>query len=72
MKHRELLETLKQGKLVLDWRKRQQNRAQVLITIQDILDQELPRKYSKDLYREKCDVIYQHIYDNYAGTVYAA
>jgi type I restriction enzyme, R subunit len=63
----ELLETLKQGKLVLDWRKRQQNRAQVLITIQDVLDQKLPRKYSKDLYKEKCDVIYQHIYDSYYG-----
>jgi len=35
---RELLATLKQEKLVLDWRKRQQTRAAVLITIQDYFD----------------------------------
>ncbi len=64
---RELLETLKRGRLVLDWRKRQQSRAQVLITIQDVLDRQLPRKYGPELYRRKCDVVYQHIYDSYFG-----
>ena len=64
---RELLETLKKGKLVLDWRKRQQSRAQVLITIQDVLDRGLPRKYTTELYRKKCDAVYQHIYDSYFG-----
>jgi type I restriction enzyme R subunit len=39
---RALLETLKQEKLVLDWRKRQQSRAAVKVTIEQILDQELP------------------------------
>ncbi len=63
----ELLEALKKGKLVLDWRKRQQSRAQVLITIQDVLDRGLPRKYDTALYRRKCDVVYQHIYDSYFG-----
>lgn len=35
---RELLATLKAGKLVLDWRKRQQARAEVRVTIEKLLD----------------------------------
>jgi type I restriction enzyme, R subunit len=65
---RELLNNLKKGKLVLDWRKRQQSRAQVLTTIQDVLDQGLPRRYSTELYRKKCDVVYQHVYESYYGS----
>ena len=64
---RRLLETLKQEKLVLDWRKKQQARADVLYTIETVLDEELPRSYSTDIYRKKCDRVYQHIYDNYYG-----
>ncbi|MFZ3166514.1 MAG: type I restriction enzyme endonuclease domain-containing protein [Candidatus Methanoperedens sp.] len=63
----DLLEILKQGKLVLDWRKRQQSRAAVLQSIEIILDQELPRTYTKELFQHKCDVVYQHIYDSYFG-----
>jgi type I restriction enzyme R subunit len=62
----ELLETLKKEKLVLDWRKRQQSRAAVRLSIDEILDR-LPRSYIPDLYRHKCDVVYQHIYDSYFG-----
>jgi type I restriction enzyme R subunit len=61
-----LLEKLKQEKLVLDWRKQQTTRAMVLVTIQEILDG-LPRVYSKDLYDQKCDVVYQHFYEAYLG-----
>ncbi len=64
---RELLATLKREKLVLDWRKRQQSRAQVRMTIETMLDQALPKPYTPNLYREKCDAIYQHIYDSYYG-----
>lgn len=64
---RELLTTLKHEKLVLDWRKRQQTRAAVLITIQDYLDRGLPRVYSPEMYNQKCDMVYQHIYDCYYG-----
>src|SRR6266478_829590 len=63
---RELLESLKREKLVLDWRKQQTTRAMVLMTIQEILD-ELPRAYTKELYERKCDVVYQHVFDSYAG-----
>lgn len=64
---RELLDTLKREKLVLDWRKKQQTRADVLYTIEKVLDDELPRSYTTDLYRKKCEFVYQHIYDNYYG-----
>jgi len=68
-----LLAKLKQEKLVLDWRKQQTTRAMVLTTIKDILD-ELWRAYSKELYEQKCDVVYRHFYEAYMGqgkSVYA-
>ena len=61
-----LLETLKREKLVLDWRKQQTTRAGVRFTIETVLD-ELPRAYSKAVYEQKCDAIYQHFYDSYRG-----
>ncbi len=61
-----LLEKLKQEKLVLDWRKQQTTRTMVFTTIQDILDQ-LPRTYTKELYEQKCDTVYQHFYEAYMG-----
>lgn len=64
---RELLKALKESKLVLDWRKRQQSRAQVYTTIKDVLDRGLPRRYTPEIYNEKCQEVYQHIYDNYYG-----
>ncbi|HEY2975866.1 MAG TPA: type I restriction endonuclease subunit R [Pyrinomonadaceae bacterium] len=72
---KQLLSTLKAEKLILDWRKRQQSRAQVLVTIQDVLDSGLPDKFSPALFRDKCELIYQHVYDSYPGEgrgVYAA
>ena len=63
---KELLKTLKQEKLVLDWRKRQQTRAGVEVVIKDILDK-LPQSYSAELYDKKCREIYQHIYESYTG-----
>ncbi len=64
---KELLQKVTKEKLVLDWRKRQQSRAQVRITIEDVLDKGLPEKFTPDLYRQKCDVLYQHFYDSYFG-----
>ncbi len=63
---KELLLTLKNEKLVLDWRKYQQRRAQVKVAIKDILDT-LPPVFTRDLYKEKCDRVYEHVYDNYIG-----
>ncbi len=50
---RELLATLKAGKLVLDWRKRQQARAEVRVTIEKVLDQGLPDAYTPELFEQK-------------------
>jgi len=50
---RELLATLKDGQLVLDWRKRQQSRAAVRVTIEKLLDERLPDAYTPDLFEEK-------------------
>ena len=63
---RELLNFLKKEKLVLDWRKKQQARASVKLCIDEILDK-LPRVFDKDLYKNKCQAIYQHVYDSYFG-----
>ena len=70
-----LLTTLKAEKLVLDWRKRQQARAEVRVTIEKLLDQGLPRAYTPELYEQKTTAVFQHVYDAYYGagrSVYAA
>ncbi|MGD9706405.1 MAG: type I restriction endonuclease subunit R [Candidatus Delongbacteria bacterium] len=64
---RALLSTLKESKLVLDWRKRQQSRAEVRVTIEKLLDEGLPRVYSPDLFEQKTSAVYQHVYEAYYG-----
>jgi type I restriction enzyme, R subunit len=63
---KDLLLSLKQEKLVLDWRKRQQSKASVEVTIRDMLDS-LPDGYSGELYDQMCQTVYQHVYESYAG-----
>jgi type I restriction enzyme R subunit len=53
--------------LVLDWRKRMQSRALVKLCIVETLDQ-LPRAYTKDLYQQKCEVVYHHVFESYYGS----
>ena len=60
----ELLKTLKHGKLVLDWRKQQSTRAAVRVAIEETLDR-LPEVYERKIYAQKCDVVYQHVFDSY-------
>ncbi len=62
---KELLSTLKQEKLVLDWRRRQQTKAAVKVAIEDILDR-LPDSYSTEAYQRKCQEVYQHVYECYS------
>ena len=72
---KELLATLKAGKLVLDWRKRQQARAEVRVTIEKVLDEGLPRVYTPELFEQKTAAVFQHVYDAYYGagrSVYTA
>jgi len=63
---KELLESLKREKLVLDWKKRQTTRAAVRYTVETMLDH-LPRTFTPQLYEKKCELVYQHVFDSYAG-----
>ena len=63
---RELVEILKKEKIVLDWRKRQQTRAAVRLAIEETLDG-LPQQYTPKLFQEKCDSVYNHVYESYYG-----
>ncbi len=63
---KDLLDTLKAERLVLDWRKRQQTRAAVELEIEKILDH-LPGIYATKLYNQKCTLVYQHVYEKYYG-----
>lgn len=65
---RMLLQTLKEAKLVLEWRKKQRTRADVYTTVKTVLD-ELPRAYSTELYQQKCETVDQHVYDSYQDEV---
>ncbi|HEY5485422.1 MAG TPA: type I restriction endonuclease subunit R [Candidatus Cryosericum sp.] len=64
---RELLVALKEAKFVLDWRKRQQARAAVRVTIEKLLDQGLPAAYTPELFQQKTSAVFQHVYDAYYG-----
>jgi len=63
---RKMLNRLKQEKLVLDWRKKQQTRADVRLCIEECLDY-LPEKFEKTLFQQKCEIVYQYIFDMYPG-----
>ena len=63
---RDLLNTLKAEKLVLDWRKRQQSRAAVRVAIEEVLDK-LPDCYTEDIFNHKVGSVYEHIYESYYG-----
>ena len=60
----ELLAILKRGKLVLDWRKQQATRAAVRVAVEETLDR-LPEKFTRQIYAQKCDAVYQHVFDSY-------
>jgi type I restriction enzyme R subunit len=62
----QLLERLK-ALLVLGWRQRVGTRARVQIEIEDVLDDGLPRAYSKELYQTKCSALFEHVYESYYG-----
>jgi type I restriction enzyme R subunit len=64
---RQLLNVLISEKLILDWKKQQRARAAVRVTIEEQLDTLLPPAYDADLFQQKCDLVYQHIFDNYQG-----
>ncbi len=61
--------------LVLGWRQRVSTRAKVRLEIEDVLDDGLPRAYSKELFESKCVAVFEHMYESYQGdgaSVYSA
>lgn len=62
---RDLLLSLKQQKLVIDWKKSQQNRAIVQRAIRDVLQDELPISYDNEWQSKKRDSLYEHFYETY-------
>lgn len=60
----ELLTILKRDKIVLDWRKEQNTRAAVRVAVEETLDR-LPEAFTRQLYAQKCDAVYQHVFDSY-------
>jgi type I restriction enzyme R subunit len=62
---RQLLERVKSA-LVLDWREKAQARAQVRLAIEDVLDEGLPRAYSREVYKQKCSALFEHVFENSA------
>jgi type I restriction enzyme R subunit len=61
----DLLGAIKRERLVVDWRKRQQSRAAVRVEVESRLDRVLPSSFTVDMYKEKCDAVYQHIFESY-------
>ncbi|MHB8503527.1 MAG: type I restriction endonuclease subunit R [Candidatus Acidiferrales bacterium] len=60
----ELLTVLRRDKIVLDWRKQQSTRAAVRVAVEETLDR-LPEGFTRQLYAQKCDAVYQHVFDSY-------
>jgi len=62
----ELLAKLKAEKFVLDWKRKEETRADVKITIRDTLYDNLPEPtYSEQDCEDRTQKVYFHIYDNY-------
>ena len=61
---KKLLEHVEE-KLVLDWKRRQQTRSAVRVAIGTVLDAELPEVYGPELFDQKVDAIFDHIYTSY-------
>ncbi len=61
---RELLVRLK-SLLVLNWRQKTTARSQLKLTIEDVLEDGLPRAYTPELYKQKCAAVFEHVFESY-------
>ena len=61
---RELLERIK-DLLVLNWQQKFDARAKLKVVIEEALDIGLPRAYTPELYRQKCEAVFAHIEQAY-------
>jgi len=57
-----LLERLKHL-LTLNWRQTTQARARIKDAIESTLDEGLPRTYATEIYKRKCGVVFEHVFE---------
>jgi len=63
---KELIEKLKTEKLALDWKKKEETRADVKVTIRSLLYDNLPEPtYSEADCEDRTQKVYLHVYDSY-------
>ena len=60
----QLLEAIS-DRLVLDWRRRAQSKAAVQAASGKALDEALPDAYGPDLFEQRVDAVFDHIYGSY-------
>ena len=58
-----LYDKLVEGILTLDWRKKQEKKAEVQVAIKTILNDGLPEVYDKRIFDDKRSAIYDYVYD---------
>ena len=51
--------------LVLDWKRKQKTRSAVKVAVRNMLDNELPDVYERELFDRKVNAVYEHIYTSY-------
>jgi type I restriction enzyme R subunit len=52
--------------ITFNWRQTIQARARVKNAIEETLDEGLPRAYAPELYKNKCGVVFEHVYETYS------
>ena len=52
----------------MDWRKKQQTRADVRLCIEECLD-DLSEKFETVLFQQKCEMVYPYFFDMFPGAV---
>ena len=58
---RSLYQKLAEGMLVIDWRKRQETKSRVKVSIEKELDAGLPEVYDKTIFNDKCAKVYDYV-----------
>jgi len=58
-----LYDKLLEGILTLDWRKKQEKKAEVQVAIKTILNDGLPQVYDKRIFDDKRTAIYDYVYE---------
>ena len=61
-----LLEHVEEA-LVLDWKKKEQAKASLRVTIRTVLNDELPDAYEREIFDEKRHAVYEHLYASFGN-----